>query len=231
MKPLNFKTVSVAILLALIFSINARSQSNENGADTREKVVNGNPGSYKYKQRIDNRMRGWQRLMPRLFTLQFAGDIGMFSAGIGWHYGKSKQWETHALFGYLPPRQNYSHYWTFSLREIYNPWKIKIGEQCSVTPFSVNLSINSILHGDFWMSEPDRYPNGYYGFSSRMRFHLGFGQRLSFNIPENKRYFHSKISVYYEVSTCDLYVRQKFLNSAIPFKDIIALGVGIIYTL
>lgn len=231
MKLLNFKVIAVAVIFALTFAINAKGQSDKEVVDSCEKTVSEISCTYKYKQRVDNRMRGWQNLMPRLFTLQFAGDIGMFSAGIGWHYGKSKQWETHALFGYLPPRQNYSYYWTFTLREVYNPWKIRIGELWSITPFSVNLSINSILHGDFWMSEPDRYPSGYYGFSSRMRFHLGFGQRFTFNVPENKRYLHSKISVYYEVSTCDLYVRQKFLNSAIPLKDIIALGIGVIYTL
>ena len=37
----------------------------------------------------------------------------------------------------------------------------------------------------------------------------------------------SRLSVYYEVSTCDLYVRQKMLNKDIPLKDIITLGVGL----
>lgn len=185
----------------------------------------------KYQQRVEKRRNAWLNIMPRLFTLQYAGDIGMFSAGFGWNYGRSKQWETHALIGFLPKRENYSHYWTLTLREIYNPWRIGINSRCDVTPLSVSMSLNSILHGDFWVSEPDRYPSGYYGFSSRMRFHIGLGQRFTYLIPENKRYLHSKISVYYEVSTCDLYVRQKILDKSVPLKDIIALGIGIIYTL
>lgn len=95
----------------------------------------------------------------------------------------------------------------------------------------MSLSVNSILHSDFWTSEPDRYPSGYYGFSSRIRFHLGIGQRFTYNIPLERRYLGRQISVYYEISTCDLYVRQKMLNGSIPLKDIIILGAGIIYTI
>ncbi len=184
-----------------------------------------------YHERLLRRQQRWEKLIPNLFTLQYAGDIGMFSAGFGWDYGPKNKWETHIMFGYLPPRRNYQHYWTFTLREIYNPWNIRLDRCWSLKPLSVNLSVNSILHSDFWTSEPDRYPSGYYGFSSRVRFHLGLGQRLSFHIPEEHRYLSRKISVYYEVSTCDLYVRQKFLNKSIPLKDIIALAVGVIYTI
>lgn len=231
MRPLSFKAIACSLLLTISTGAKAMPGTTPSdrcscAADTTESAV-----SYKYKERVDRSIQRWHKLMPTLFTLQFAGDIGMFSAGFGWNYGKSKQWETHMLFGYLPPRQNYSHYWTFTLRETYNPWRINIGKLWSVTPLSVNMSINSILHGDFWMSEPERYPSGYYGFSSRMRFHIGFGQRFSFNIPESRCYLHSKLSVYYEVSTCDLYIRQKFLNSAIPFSDIIVLGAGVIISL
>ncbi len=185
-----------------------------------------------YQQRIERRSNMWQNLIPELFILQYAGDIGMLSVGTGWNYGRSKQWETHLLLGYSPGHDPYRHYWTLTLRESYNPWCIHLHkDKYSITPLSVNLSINSIFHGDFWMSEPERYPSGYYGFSSRMRFHLGLGQRFNIRIPENKRFLHSQFSIYYEISTCDLYLRQKFLNSSIPLKDIIAIGIGIIYTL
>ena len=64
-----------------------------------------------------------------------------------------------------------------------------------------------------------------------MRFHLAVGQRWTFAIPRDKRLISSKLSVYYELSTCDLYVRQKFLNSEIPLSDILSLGFGVIFTI
>lgn len=101
----------------------------------------------------------------------------------------------------------------------------------TVEPLYGTFFINSILSDEFWTKEPDRYPKGYYGFSSRIRFHLGIGQKITYLIPANKRFLANKISLYYEVSTCDLYVRQKFLSKTIPLKDIICLAVGLQYTI
>lgn len=186
----------------------------------------------KYEQRLQQRIDNWKRLIPNMFTLQYAGGVGMFSAGPGWDYGSSNQWETHVALGYLPKKYNKSAYWTLTLKESYLPWRVDLGRSpLELRPLCVTLGINSILHSDFWTSEPDRYPGGYYGFSSKVRFILGLGQRLTLNIPYNKRRLGSQLSLYYEVSTCDIYVRQKFLNSSIPLKDIITIGIGAIYTI
>ena len=40
-----------------------------------------------------------------------------------------------------------------------------------------------------------------------------------------------KISFYYEVSICDLYLRQKFMHKEIPLKEMLTLGLGLIYTI
>lgn len=184
-----------------------------------------------YEQRLERREKVWQKLIPNLYMLQYGGGIATVSAGLGWDYGRARQWETHILFGFVPKRYSHSHYWTFNIRQTYTPWSIPIKNIVSYRPLTASLLVNSILHNDFWMSEPDRYPHGYYGFSSRMRFHIAVGQRWTFAIPRDKRLISSQLSVYYELSTCDLYVRQKFLNSAIPFKDILSLGFGIIFTI
>jgi len=182
-----------------------------------------------YFIRMKKREERWLKLIPNLFTLQYAGGIGMFSAGPGWDYGKSDQWETHLLVGYLPKRYRWNDYFTVTLKEVYVPWRVRLNEYIAIKPFYATILVNSILHSDFWTSEPERYPRGYYGFSSRVRFHIGLGQRISIYIPRRKRILGKELSAYYEISICDLHVRQKFLNRAIPFKDIIAVGIGVIY--
>lgn len=207
----------------LIFSILLAIISFPSPANTPEPT--------NYERRIERRQQVWQKLLPDIFILQYAGGGSTVSAGVGWDYGSSNQWETHMMFGFIPSRYNHTHYWTFNLREVYSPWRIHVARPVFFKPLTVSLGINSILHGDFWMSEPDRYPHGYYGFSSRMRFRLGFGQRWTVNIPREKRLISSELSVYYEISTCDLYVRQKICSSSIPFKDILSLGFGVIFKL
>lgn len=91
-----------------------------------------------YQQRIRHREEVWRKIIPNLSVIQYAGDIGMISAGTGWDYGKSNQWETHLMFGYLPPKYKNKHYWTFTLRQMYYPWRINIGDSWSVNPLSVS---------------------------------------------------------------------------------------------
>lgn len=189
------------------------------------------PVNPRYEQRMAKRVELWNRLIPNMLTLQYAGDIGTVSAGIGWDYGRSNQWETHLLIGLVTKQNRQKAYVTTTLRETYVPWRIRLSPLWSIRPLSVSLSANTILNGDFWVSEPDRYPSGYYGFSSKIRFHLGLGQRIAFSIPERKRVAAREVSIYYEISTCDLYVRQKIKSSSIPLKDIIVIGLGAIFVI
>jgi len=223
MKKLRFKVLCAAVfaVLSMPGTVRAGCMDSIIARDVRTS----------YEQRLERREAAWQKLLPDMYVVQYAGGIGMVSAGVGWHYGRVRQWETHMMLGFLPKRYNRHSYFTFTLRELYVPWRLRANESLSVAPLTVSLAVNSILHGDFWMSEPDRYPHGYYGFSSRMRFHLGLGQRLTVEIPRRKRFLSSYMTVYYELSTCDLYLRQKFLNSAIPFKDIVVLGLGLSFTI
>ncbi|MBJ2184874.1 MAG: hypothetical protein JFR38_10280 [Muribaculaceae bacterium] len=231
MRLLSFKTIA-ATLLAISMTLCAHSHAYAAEPQCAHPDTATATGvNTAYYKRLQKRQERWNRLIPDLFALQYAGGIGMISAGPGWDYGSSRQWETHVLVGFLPKRYKYHHYWTFTVRETYSPWNLRIKNQWSVKPLTVSLSLNSILHSDFWTSQPDRYPDGYYGFSTRIRFHLGLGQRFSYDIPESKRFLGRRISVYYEISTCDLYVRQKVLNSYIPLKDILSIGAGLIYTI
>lgn len=122
----------------------------------------------RYHKRLERRQEVWNRLIPTVFPLQYAGGMGMFSAGIGWDYGRDNKFETHLMIGFLPKRYNSSAYATMTLREEYLPWRIRIASTpFEVRPLSVSLAMNTIFSSDFWTSEPDRYPSGYYAFASR----------------------------------------------------------------
>ena len=55
-----------------------------------------------YIKHITKRINFWNSLIPNLSHLQYAGDIGMISMGMGWDYGKHNQWETFLIFGITP---------------------------------------------------------------------------------------------------------------------------------
>ena len=72
-----------------------------------------------------------------------------------------------------------------------------------VQPLSCSLFLSSVLDESFWVDEPERYPKGFYGFSTRIRANLSLGQRLMYKIPEKARRRVQSLSLNYELSACD----------------------------
>lgn len=190
-----------------------------------------------YEKRIERRHKLWMSLLPSFYRFQYAGSIGMLNLGVGWEYGKHRQWETDFMFGYVPKYDKAQALATFTLRQTYVPWTKGLyrsrnhgSDKMWFTwqPLSCGLYLNSVLHGDYWTKEPERYPDrDYYRFSTKIRFHIFLGQRYTLHIPRNKRYLAKSISFIWELSTCDLYVASKWNNASIPLKDILSLSFGL----
>lgn len=182
----------------------------------------------RYDKWVRNYHVNWTKLIPSHLVTQYAGSIGFLSAGFGWDYGKRAQWETTLLWGYLPKYHSDKSKITFTLKQNYTPWSIKLNPQMYVEPLTCGLFFNTIFSEEFWVDEPDRYPKGYYGFSTRIRTHIFLGQRFTHQISKKRRYFAKSITAYYEFSTCDLYIASLFTNpSYLKPKDILSLAVGI----
>lgn len=136
--------------------------------------------SSRYDKRVHRYRKHWESLIPTHTKLQFAGNMGLLSLGTGWDYGKRNQWETDILFGILPKYDSKRTKITMTLKQNYMPWSISLGKDFAVEPLACGMYFNTVFGGEFWTHEPDRYPKGYYGFSSKVRIHAFLGQRLTY---------------------------------------------------
>ncbi len=180
----------------------------------------------RYEQKVERYQNSWNRLIPRYQKLQFAGAMGVFSLGIGWDYGKNKQWESDLLFGYLPRFDGDHGHLTITLKQNYIPWKLNIKRsRWRVEPFTMSLYMNKIFGDEFWTREPDKYPDGYYGLATNTRFNLAFGQRIDFRLkPEGSS---ERITLFYEFGTNDLYLISAFTNKSLRVSEIFSLSLGL----
>lgn len=168
----------------------------------------------------------WNRLIPKYQKIQFAGSMGLISIGTGWSYCK-EHLETDILFGFLPEYEDDHCKMTFTLKQNYIPWSIDIGDsRWNIEPLTCGLYMNSILDKRFWRTEPGRYPNNYYKFSTRIRFHAFIGQRFSFDCDGSKA-IHKSVSFFYEFSSCDLYIMSAATNKTLRMKDYMSLSFGV----
>jgi len=179
-----------------------------------------------YKKRVEGYRSMWESLMPTYTKLQYAGGMGLINAGFGWSYGKNNQWETDILFGIIPKYSSDNAKMTFTLKQNYIPWRKKLNDSFTFEPLECGLYFNTVFSDEFWTKEPDRYPKGYYNFSTRVRTHAFIGQRLRFNIPDKKRLFARSITAFYEISSCDLYIVSAFTNHLNP-DDYLRLSFGL----
>ena len=186
-----------------------------------------NQESAAYRHYVEWRQRRWASLIPNQLVIQNAGNMGILSAGTGWGYGR-QHWETHLLWGYIPAHQSTRGKLTMTVKENYLPWSIDLKHGWAVEPLSASVYLNTIYGHEFWKSQPGRYPDKYYEFmSTKFRLNAALGQRISWEIPSNRRKYAKSVTLFYEVSSCDLYIRAKFQDGSVPLKDILGLSIGV----
>lgn len=186
-------------------------------------------GMSTYEQHVQRVRQSWDALIPTNFVMQYAGNMGLLSGGVGWDYGKNKQWETDLMIGFLPRYHSNSTKATLTLKENFTPWCVEMKPgKLDLQPLSCGIYLNSILGSDFWGSQPDRYPDNYYShLSTKIRINAFIGQRLEWNVPDNRRKYAKSIIFFYELSTYDLRLRALFVGEGLGLKDIFSLSLGI----
>ena len=166
--------------------------------------------------------RPWYR--PRHLALQTGGGLGMVAAGAGYEFSKNRL-ETDVLIGYVPKRYAGSTLSLASLKFLYSPFRLPIGEKIQVLPLTMGAYF-SYTHGTLNDELKGQYASDYYWFSTDTRYGPLLGSRVTFLAPPIAATGQPrKISVYYELGSNDLYLAS-YLNNRNG-----GLGVGQLLTL
>lgn len=182
----------------------------------------------KYDKRIHRYRKNWGALVPTQMVLQTCGNMGLFSIGVGWDYGKRCQWETELLFGFIPKYDSRSAKMTMTLKENFLPWSLSLKKGWSFEPLECSIYFNTVFGADFWTKQPTKYESGYYPFSTRIRPNICLGERIYKEIPKNKRKFVKGFFFFYELGTNDIYFMRFYRNGAkTEFWDLFGLSLGI----
>lgn len=186
-----------------------------------------------YEKRVNRYREKWGSFIPTHMKLQYAGSMGFLSLGTGWDYGKNNQWETDFFIGFVPKYSTDHTKITFTLKQNFIPWEVNLDskQRFSFDPLTCGLYVNTISGDEFWSTDPDRYPKGYYNLSTKIRFHIFVGERITFNIPPEKRLGARSVTLFYEISSCDLYIMSAVQNSYLNLSDILHLSLGVKFQL
>jgi hypothetical protein len=160
-------------------------------------------------------------LLPDYGKAQFAGSIGFVSAGAGYEF-LNNHVNAELLYGYVP-----AHYGgplnIATGRIILNPVNLRITPSVSLTLLNLSGFVTYHFGDQFYVKLPSYYYEGYYKWSSAIRYHVGFGSMVSYKSTKSGHGF----ALYYELTTNDLYIKSLRANSSLTFEDILSLGVGV----
>lgn len=206
MNTLNSK-ISLLLLFCLLSNTSVKAQEENSYGRKTEKYTN-----------------VWMKLIPKYGKVQFAGSVGVLSFGGGWNYGKDK-WETDFLFGFVSSKEH-EPMATFTLKQNFIPWRYPINDKITFEPLTCGIYFNTLLNGDFWTKQPAKYPSDYYFFPTKIRTLAFIGERITFKV--DNKFIHNKyLTLFYELSTCDLYFLCALDNRTLKPKDYISLSFGI----
>ncbi|MDX5346185.1 MAG: hypothetical protein LPJ89_00825 [Hymenobacteraceae bacterium] len=167
--------------------------------------------------------------IPDHAVVQFAGNIGIVSGGVGYSYLKDKM-QSDLMYGMAPGFEDASTIHIVTLKTAYHPFNLALNEKYRVEPLRVGLGISYTMGSQFYTKWPSRYPDGYYTWSTSYRFTPFLGSSISRKIGNQDKAI-KMVQLYGEVGSHDLDLASYVRDSWVSAWDIInfALGTKIVF--
>lgn len=161
---------------------------------------------------------------PSHAKIQYAGNIGFISAGVGYTFWKEKG-QTDVLLGYLPKSIGGVTITTLTAKAAYYPWQIKIGDTYNYEPIYGGIYLSYAFGSKYYTVLPDYYPRGYYWWPTALRAGLFIGGRIKKDISFGPV---DHLGFYYEFGTYDLKLISVLSNlNYFSVTDAFDLALGI----
>lgn len=158
---------------------------------------------------------------PDYFKLQYAGNIGFLSIGLGYNWWREKAQSTF-IYGYVPEHKGNTTIHTFSIKNDFKLYSFYINDKYNVQPilgFSVSLEPGQ----NSYMRVPDRFPDDYYGPNSFYAC-INLGLKTHFNFDPQRHF--SGIDIYFEFNTLADYLYYNIIAQEDRSDNIGSLALG-----
>ena len=165
------------------------------------------------------------RFLPDYVKLQFAGGIGLLSAGVGYSFFKEKL-EVSYFYGYVPKGVSIDDLHSVSLQVTAKFLRFKVNPNIEIVPLNIGWFIHHTFGNEYWITLPSHYPAEYYWWAPGRNSGVFLGGEIKKKIL-NSRSPVSGLAFYARLGSRGLYLSSKVGNSTIQLRDIIEFGFGV----
>jgi hypothetical protein len=165
---------------------------------------------------------------PDHVALQFAGNIGLLAAGPGYSFARDRV-DAELLYGFVPGFESKTGIHIITAKFSCRPWKIMLKNDYLLEPLKLGTGVSYSVGPQFHSTWPGRYPDGYYWWTTSVRFTPFIGPTLSRKVG-NGHTLIKRVQVYGELGTNDLALVSFINNKKLTFTEIwnIALGTRLV---
>jgi hypothetical protein len=160
---------------------------------------------------------------PQYIPIQFAGNIGLLSVGIGYTRPRD-HYQLSLVYGYAPAKFAGVRIHTVTARNIFHLYRHQMNRRQTLLPFAA-LGLSAELGGRSFFTQPDVMPYQYYRFPKSVHAIASAGLKLRQVTPRIKGF--KRLEFFVEGSTVDAYIWYKFLSKDVRFRDILSLSAGV----
>jgi hypothetical protein len=162
-------------------------------------------------------------LRPDYLALQYAGNIGFLSGGIG-YMNRSDRYQLSIVYGYVPARYASVSGHLVTAKNVFHFAQSNISDRYHVIAYgSIGISVE--VAGRSFFFQPDNMPPGYYDFPKSIHAIPGLGLKCRRQSKKLKGF--EGVEFFAEVSTVDVYVWYKWISRHVEFHDILSMSCGV----
>jgi hypothetical protein len=170
-------------------------------------------------ERRPARERAWYA--PDRAKLQFAGNIGFLSPGVGYAFARDRL-EADLFFGWVPEAVGGTDVFSVTAKLTWLPWTVD-AHGWRFRPATVALQLTNTFGRNFFVLEPEGYPRGYHILPTALRAGIALGGAAG-----RPRWGLDRIGVYYELVALDLMLGFWAGNrDALSLSDVFSLSLGL----
>jgi hypothetical protein len=159
--------------------------------------------------------------IPHFIPLQFAGNIGFLSTGVGYE-ARKQNYQLAIVYGYVPARFGGVSVHSFTAKNTFPIFRFFIDKIRSIVPYGA-IGLNVEVGGKSFLTLPDNMPASYYDFpkSTHLIGSLGVKYRHVMNRPSVRA-----VEFFAETTTIDAYIWYKTRSDAVKWRQILSGAVG-----
>jgi len=169
-----------------------------------------------------NRPSVWSHIRPDNVKIQFAGNIGMFSGGLG-YTSPNNHWKGDLLYGFVPRKYSADKpLHLLTLKGKYGAIDRTYWDRIRVQWLNLGMWTNYTFGEQYFVKLPDHYPNNYYLIRPGLNIGAFAGSEIRYK----------QVGAYYEIGTTEKHLIHFFKNiKAISPTYIFNTAIGIVYYL